>query len=393
MRRPQAFTLIEVMVAAVIGFVIVATGSSLAASMVRATRKYEEQAELGARAATTAGYLKSTLSSAAYNWNATQFVSGSATTGSFGVGHCALSTNVCPASKTMLPLEVCSAPTTTATTCPAPTSTTADAVKTLVPRDGTVEAVQIFDRTGTTLPADCSIGTGTISFDVKGVTTSAWSVGDLVLISNGSHANLGRVAGPFATGADASLTRTLVLDIGDGADLALDDGNNGASCSATRSLKRATVMRVKFVVIKHDDTKKELQYAETANSATPLTFQTLVPDVEDFGARFEIARLPGGSSPTGSPRLCTADTSAIFLGGTTLTGACTGERLNGNRSLTTLNRIVGLQLAVVFRSRIATQTFADPVNGVFDRTGVVANDLRLHRRSFFYVGLPNANSL
>ena len=45
----RAFTLIEVMVAAVIGFVIVATGTQLASSMVRATRKYEEQAELGAR--------------------------------------------------------------------------------------------------------------------------------------------------------------------------------------------------------------------------------------------------------------------------------------------------------------------------------------------------------
>ena len=393
---PRAFTLVELMVASVMAFIIVAAGSELAASMVRAIRKYEEQGELGSRAAISASFIKSALGSAGYNWTAEHVISSSESTGSYGRGHCLTATNICP-DKLVRPLEICRSSDVSETTCTAPTSTSADAIRTIVPRDGTIEAVTIQDLATPPLLSTCSLSTGGVSFTVKGTTRAAWAVNDLVMVTNNNHVNIGRVATAFPLNADATLARTLVLELVDATgDLVLDDGASLDPCSAKASLFRAEVIRVKQVIVKHDNTAKALLYGERTSSAGAMAFSELTAEVEDFGAQLEIVRIPGPSSaPVGVHAFCTADnTKSLYETDASrlLTGACAGERLNGDLAAGPANRVIGLQLGLVLRSNVATQIGAESVTGVFDRTEIVATDKRLHRKSFFYLGLPNANA-
>ncbi|MDP2339879.1 MAG: hypothetical protein Q8O67_02890 [Deltaproteobacteria bacterium] len=388
------FTLVEVMVASVMAFIIVAAGSELAASMVRAIRKYEEQGELGSRASISSAFIKSALGSTAYNWTA-EHVEATTTTGSFGEGHCALSTNICPSTKLMRPLEICSSLNVDETTCGAPTTTSADAIKTVVPRDGTIEAVSIQDFSVGTLKGSTCSGTGNLSFFVKGSTTEAWAIDDLVMVTNNSHVNVGRVAVAFPANADPAVQRTLQLDLGGLADFGLDDGGDSSACSPSASLLKAEVMRIKQVIVKHDDASSALRYGERSSAAGAMAFSDLTAEVEDFGVRLEIARVPGPSSaPVGVHNFCTADATTVLYGANATLGAgnCNGERLNGNISVAPVLRVIGLQLGLVLRSSVATQIVNEQVRGVFDRAEVVADDKRLHRTIFFFLGLPNANA-
>jgi hypothetical protein len=381
------------MVASVMAFIIVAAGSELAASMVRAIRKYEEQGELGSRSSITASFMKSALGSTAYNWTAEHIVSSTVTTGSFGEGHCAVSSNICPSTKTLRPLEICTSIGVNETTCPAPTTTSSDAIKTIVPRDGTIEAVTIQDLSVGTLGSSCS-GTGNLTFRVKGSTRTAWVVDDLVMVTNNSHVNVGRVAVDFPANVDLSVERTLELDLGAAADFDLDDGGPLGDCSPKASFLRAEVMRIKQVIVKHDNATKTLLYGERASAAGTMAFSDLTTEVEDFGVRLEAVRVPGPSAaPVGVHGSCVSDTSDIFYTGAAFgAGTCSGNPLNGNIAQGPVVRVIGMQLGVVLRSGIATQIADETDTGVFDRPGTVASDKRLHRKSFFFLGLPNANA-
>lgn len=400
MRRVRAFTLVEMMVASTMAFIMVAAAAELAAAMARHVKRTEEQADLGMRASVGHAYLSSLLSGVAYNWNVTHAVTATTTSGSLGEGACALSSGMCAATGQMRPpLRICNGATVTASTCAAPTTTTSDALWTYVPRDDLIEAVTIIDRNTTPLTTACTAANvpASVDLDVRGQNASAWASGDLVLVSTRAHATIGTLTAAFASDVNPATTRTLSIDVGSGTNLVNDDGFSGTACDATVSLKNAKVIRIRQIVIKQDPATRRLLLGHRDTGAGALVFDTLLSDVDDFQVQLDLAHFTSTLGVPSAPAICTSNTSDILGTGvaalTNITGgACNGQRLNGNIADTHVNRVVGLRVGVLLRTAVETQAATFTTPALFDRT-TTFTDKRLRRASILYVGLPNAANL
>lgn len=391
--RPRGFTLLEMMVASVIAFVIVAAAAELASAMARSVKRAEEQGDLGVRAALSQAFLIDLASGAAYNWNVAHSTGASSTTGSLGPGGCAASTGMCAANGEMpAPLRICNGTTVDRATCnQAPSTTAADALWTYVPRDSLIEAMSIVDRSGTPLTTACDATNvpATVTFSVRGTNSVAWGVDDLVLVARNGHATVGTVKAVFAVGNDPAVSRDLQLDVGTGTTLDKDDGGSGTGCNAQTSLRGAKVMRIRHVVVKHDPTTRALLYGHRAQGAAAFTFETIVGDLDDFQLQLDVARVPAA----GSPGICTSNTSEIFANAALSGGPCNAERLNGDASAGSLVRVIGVRAGLLLRTAVETQAVTVTTTGLFDRTGTTFSDKRIRRQHFVYMGLPNAANL
>jgi prepilin-type N-terminal cleavage/methylation domain-containing protein len=389
-RVHRGFTLVEMMVASVIAIILVNAGAQFAAAMATNVKRAEEQGDLGARQAIAHAFIADVLSGAAYNWNTPRAV-GSNDSGSFGEGGCALSSGFCTSSGEIKPpLQICSSPTVDRNVCNAPTATTADALWTYVPRDNVIEAVSILDRNGTPLTNNCDAANvpAATTFDVRGVTSAAWAVDDLVLVSRRGHTTIGTVRAAFGTDANPNNTRQLTIDVGTGATLAFDDGTAG-TCDATISLKGARVMRVTQVVLKQDAATRKLLYGHRNAGSAALTYDPIVSGVDDLQLQLDVVHVP----QAGSPSVCTSNSSNIFSNVNLTTGACNGEALQPDIAVANVNRVVGLRVGLLFRSTSETQGLNTTTSALFDRTGTTFTDKRLRRAHILYVGLPNAANL
>ena len=393
MKKTRGFTLLEMMVASVIAFLIVAAGSELAAAMARNVKRAEEQGDLGMRAAIGHEFLSDILSATAYNWTVPHALAASVTTGSLGEGGCAASTGMCAADgQIAAPLQICDGPSVTQSSCAAPTTTTSDALSTYIPRDTLIDAVAIADRNTTPLTSACDASNvpSTTVFDVKGVNASAWAVNDLVLVTHGTHATIGTVRAAFAVGSDPNVTRQISLDVGTGTTLAFDDGTSAVPCNALASLRGAKVMRIQQVIIRHDQVTRTVFFSHRESGAAALVNDPILSDVDDLQFQLDLARLPPLAA---GPGICTSNTTAIFDGTALTTAPCATEVLDGTPGATSVIRVIGLRAGILLRTAVETQTKSSTTTGLFDRTGTSFTDKRLRRTSFVYLGLPNAASL
>jgi type II secretory pathway pseudopilin PulG len=388
-RHPKGFTLVELMVGAVIAFILVAAASELAAAMARSVKKVEEQSDLGIRMSLAHSFLQSELGAMAYNWNVSQAV-GTADTGSLGAGNCATSTGICATTGgNFFPIRICNSATVDTATCAAPTTSTADALWTYTPRDPVVEALRITGGSTGTLPLDCSFTTNPASLKVSGKNSSNWAAGDFVLVSKNNHVSIGRLTAALAADVtDPVAGRTISIDLNPSSNTAgvgADDGGRTANCSIRGSLLGASVMRIQQVIVKLDETTKTLMWGTRNNSTSTLSFAPIVSNVDDFQVRFDIAKI-NATSKAGS--FCTTDTDALWAGGPIST--CGNEALNDNVA-SNINRVVGLRLALVMRTGVETENALRSIPYQFDRTGPAASDKRLRRIVNIYLGLPNAS--
>lgn len=388
MRR--GFTLIELMVASVIAFTLVAAAAALASAMANNVTRGEEQADLGTRSAIAHAFLQTMLAGAAYDWNTSESVSATTSTGSFGTANCTSGTGMCP-SATELPLKICKSSTVSAAVCDAPVTTEADAIVTYIPRDPVIEAMTVVNGGTSALPVDL----GTLSCNtvtnqqlvVSGTNSNDWATNDLVLVSKSGHTTIGRILTNLAAGTGT--TRDLTVEFAGGLD---GDDGGVTGCSVKSSLKSAAIFRITQVILKLDESTtssnfRSLVMAKRNTSADGTTFVPIITNIDDFQARFDIVRVTTANAAS----FCTSDTSDVFLGGTT---ACSGERLNAAAG-TNLNRVVGLKLALSLRTAVETENRTVTVPVLFDRaSGSISpsTDKRLHRVVNVYVGLPNATN-
>jgi hypothetical protein len=296
--------------------------------------------------------------------------------------------SVCPTATT-LPLQICEPATIGQATC-APHSAparTPDALRFFVPRDGIVEAVRIVDRTGASLPTDCTIASAT-TFDVRGVNASSWRAGDLALVARRGHVSIVSVAAAFPAGLDPSVTRRLTLLLGNPAALAGDDGGVSAPCSARTSLQGAGLYRLRLAAIRVHPPTRTLEYATLDNTADAFAFVPILDDVDDLQVRLDLIRYGVVGGVIDAAAACFADTEAALA---TASGipSCGSVRLNALSRDGDIVRLIGLRIAVLLRSRGGVDV-QRPVRGLFDRTDTLAVDGRLRRAVHVFVGLPNA---
>jgi|GEM_PF-5536606 len=395
--RRRAFTLLEVIVASTIAFILVGAAAEMSSAMGRSVRKIESQADLGVRTAIAHGFMQRELAPMAFNWNTTNETTG-LNTGSFGPGNCAISSGVCNLQNgAFFPIRLCKSSTVTSTICDAPSATEADAVVSYMPRDPVVESMVVRSKgDGLSLPADCtSFTTNPASLRVAGTNTVAWSDGDLVLVSRANHASIGVLKTNLAVHTSATIQRTIAVDLGRSsatAGLALDDGGRTASCSARDSLLGASIIRIKQVILTLDEkpgspTFRNLMIGVRNTSAGPLIWSTVIPDVDDLQFQFEMARVDA-SSKTGS--FCTSDTSDLFAGGTI--PSCGGPLVREANATAGrhLIRVLGLRAGFTLRSSIETEPTPRPWPLIFNRTGPTGSDRRARRLVFMFLGTPNA---
>lgn len=387
-RSAGGFTLLEVLIASTLTLVIVALALDFAATMSLQARKVEQQGDLAARASIASSFLQSTTDSIGYGWNVRQVVANTTNdTDSFGLANCAVSA-VCP-TKTTLPFQLCNPATVGASTCEAPTatSTTADALRFFLPRDGVIEAVRIVDRNGSPLPNNCTIATST-TFDVKGINASAWTAGDVVLVANPGHVSIFTVNAAFAAGSDPTVTRRLTLNVGVASDMANDDGGATTACDASASLKGAGVYRVRLAALKQNPTTSTLDYAELVNTGGTFSFTPILADVDDFQVRLDLIRYAVANGAMTTPFICFSDTETVLSTAGAIAN-CGGARLNSVPANGDVVRLVGLRIGLVLRSRGGVDV-SKPFTGLFDRTAQIGTDRRLRRAITLFAGLPNA---
>ena len=387
-RRAVGFTLLEVLIASTLTLVIVALALEFAATMSLQTRKVEQQGDLAARASVASSFLQSATDSIGYGWNVRQVVANTANdTDSFGLANCAVP-SVCPATTT-LPFQICDPSTVGANTCAPPTSpsTTADALRFFLPRDGVVEAVRILDRNGTTLPGNCTIATST-TFDVKGINASAWSAGDLVLVANYGHVSIFTVNAAFAAGTDPTVTRQLTLNVGNPGDMANDDGGATATCDASASLKGAGIYRLRLAALKLNPTTSTLDYGDLVSKNGTFSFTPILADVDDFQVRLDLIHYTVASGLITASSICFSDTETVLSTAGTI-ASCGGVRLNSAPSNGDIVRLVGLRIGLILHSRGGVDV-SKSYTGLFDRTATIGTDRRLRRTITLFAGLPNA---
>lgn len=385
-RRPtKGFTLIELMVASAIAFIIVAAAAALASAMARNVKRVEEQSDLGVKAALAHAFLADVLSGAGYAWSVSQ-LNGSTNTGAFGTGACASQTNFCTAGA-VYPMQVCRGNAAVSlSSCTAPDTTASDAFVTYVPRDTLIEAVTILDAASSTTDDDdddagwsgnCNAPGN--NFVVKGE-HQAWSAGDIVLVTRFGHVSIAHVRAALAA-SDGTANQVLQLDLPN-----LNDDDGGRSgCSVETSLEGARVMRIKGVVLKVESGLLKLTQRITAS-----TEQTsiLVSDVDDLGFRWQIAKVGADASTTS---LCALDAQHPWASAN-LGGACGAVSLQAGAAAQHV-RVAGLNVTLKVSASVGTQAVALPVRGVFDRAATTLyTDRKLHREVVLFTGLSNASA-
>jgi type II secretory pathway pseudopilin PulG len=386
--RRQAFTLLEVLIASTLTLVIVALALEFAATMSLQARKVEQQGDLAARASIASSFLQSATDSIGYGWNVRQVVGTTSNdTDSFGLANCAVPA-VCPATTT-LPFQICDPATVGANVCAAQAAptTSADALRFFLPRDGVIEAVRIVDRNGTTLPSNCTVATST-TFDVKGINATGWTAGDIVLVANFNHVSIFRVNSDFAAGTDPAATRQLTLNLGDPANIAGDDGGAGGSCDAAASLKGAGVYRLRLAALRLNQSTSTLEYGDVVTATGTLTFAPILADVDDFQVRLDLIRYVVASGSITTSSFCFSDTETVLSSAGGI-ASCDGMRLNSQASNGDVVRLVGLRVGLILRSRGGVDV-NKPFTGLFDRTATIGTDRRLRRTITLFAGLPNA---
>jgi type II secretory pathway pseudopilin PulG len=398
----RAFTLVELMVASALAFLIVAAGAALASAMARQVREVEEQGDLAARVAIASTAVQNALDGVAYGWRLEDWrVFGTSYNGGPGVGHCVAVTGVCESVENTVtpiaPLAVCSSTGLTHTVCNAADTTSADGIRALVPRDEVSEAIRVVDRNGTPLTTACDAANipNPIVVDVRGAHQNPWADGDLVLLSTPGHATVGVVRSALAPVAPASAGVTFQLSLAlDGANLADDDSDVGdnapALCNALESLIGARILRVKQVVIRLNGTSLEMSQKPTT-AAVP--FQTLLSDVEDLQVRLDVIRLTAG----GGSQYCRAEGTAInsvLYAGASVNAATCNSPLDRDDPAdapdSDVLRISGLQIGVLLRAGGQTTGTTRPIDYLFDRAPPGPPDQRRRRPAYFFVGLTNA---
>jgi prepilin-type N-terminal cleavage/methylation domain-containing protein len=239
----RAFTLIEVMVAASIGLIILLGATNIATTMVRTTRIAGDAQALTTRAQLARNLLVPMLAATGDAWRVdnafkTPFDS---TSGAPGEAHCAPSTNLCTGPQ-IYPLRI---------TDGGPGGS--DSVRAIVPRPGPLESVQIKTLAGGVgIPVTCAGLPNVVAFDVQGTTTVPLAVGDLVILSKRDHVTVGVLATALpADASDPPITRTLSIDVGPVAELEFDDGGR-TNCSAQSSYGNAFVVPVSVIDIRHN---------------------------------------------------------------------------------------------------------------------------------------------
>ena len=387
--RARGFTLIELMVASAIGLIILTGATALATAMVRSVRSINEQMLLSTRSQMAQAVLLPTLSSAGFGWNVTSVIASpfTSTTGSFGAGHCVSSTNLCTGN-TRYPVQITDS------------TTAADALSILTPVDGSIESVQIRALNGNApIPTNCTSSSmnSTVTFDVQGTTTRAWSVGDLVLISHSGHVTVSRVGSAFSTNTTMPLvTRQLTLDMGTNSNLQYDDGGSAVACSADGSLRGAKVFRIAEVRLRTSGGNLEMAVNDTASEVTTPSWLPVVQGVDDLQFRIVIARIPRTSDTTGTASQCTCNGSAFFDGASAFGTSCTctaTDRLNEDPAAAPVYRVLGFEVGVLMSGDQRQATGNVSYSGLFNRSGVVATDTRMRQKSVIFVGMPNAYAL
>jgi Tfp pilus assembly protein PilV len=387
-RTAGGFTLLEVLIASTLTLVIVALALEFAATMSLQARKVEQQGDLAARASVASSFLQSATDSIGYGWNVRQTVGNTANdTDAFGLANCSVP-SVCPTTTT-LPFQICDPATVGANTCAAQTapSTTADALRFFLPRDGVIDAVRIVDRNGTALPSNCTISTST-TFDVKGINANAWSAGDIVLVDNYGHVSIFSVNAAFAAGTDPNATRQLTLSVGTPGNIANDDGGATASCDASASLKGAGVYRLRLAALKLNTTTSTLEYADLVSTNGAFSFTPILADVDDFQARLDLIHYTVAAGVITTSSICFSDTESILSTAGTV-ASCGGVRLNSLPSNGDIVRLVGLRIGLLLHSRGGVDVNKS-YTGLFDRTATIGTDRRLRRTITLFAGLPNA---
>jgi type II secretory pathway pseudopilin PulG len=405
MSRPRAFTLLEAMVAASVGLIILLGATNLATMMVRTTRIAGDNQALTTRAQLARGMLQPLLAGIGDGWPVDDAFTSpfTSSTGAPGEAHCAPATNLCTAaSPRVFPLTILDGG-----------ATGPDALRAIVPRPGAIESVQIQKLAGgIALPTNCTNLPAVPAFDVKGVTSTAWNTGDLVIVSNPktNRVSVAVVVADF--GADTTTpapTRTLQLNLGPPADLAFDDGGRtppSSPCSAAASLQGAFVFPASVIDLRLASGAIELAESRTAAQVLDPPFVRALEGIDDLQIRLEIARFPR-TGAAGSASLCTsngpgtlASQPGIFDGGRTFSSVGAGAStcpaagvLNDNPVVGDVYRITGLELGLLIRGDAIRETAAIAVPGMFNRTGTVATDTFVRHRATFFIGLPNAHAL
>jgi hypothetical protein len=396
-RRKRAYSLLEAMVAASMGVVILLGATNLATMMVRAARTAGDSQTLTTRAQLARGLLQPLLGALGDAWLVDDG-RGGVPSGAPGEAHCVASTNVCaaPTANVVLPLRLvdggASAP---------------DELVALVPRPGSLESVEIIARgNGSALPNDCTTLSSTTTLDVRGVTSVPWPAGTLVLVTKQDHVTVARVAAVTfpADTTTPPATRDLTLDLGPPADLAVDDGGRGSggvalaaeACSAFQSLRNARVMPLSQLRIRLVDSVLQIAESRTASQAANPTFVDALARVDDLQFRLEFARIPRDGDG-GAASLCTCNNADILAGQKTFAdGACTcvgTERPNRDGTVAPVHRLTGIEVGVLIRGEVAGAGPAAAVAGMFNRTGAGAPDAFRRHQTTMYIGLPNAHAL
>ena len=393
--RSRGFTLIEVIVASTIAFILVAAAAEMSSAMGRSVRKVEAQADLGVRTAIAHGFMQRELAPMAFNWNVTAVTNTTtgASTGSFGSGNCNPATKICSLiGNDYYPIRICKSSTVSSTTCDAPSPTEADAVVSFMPRDPVIEAMVIRSKgDGLAFPTDCTLATNPVSVKVSGTNTLQWADGDLVLVSKANHVSLGVLKTSLGTNADLALQRVISIDLGatsGSGGLNADDGGR-ASCSARDSLLSANVVRIKQVILKLDETvgsttNRNLMMGVKTTAAGAMVWNPIIPDVDDLQFQFELAKI---DSATKVGSFCTSDTSNLWTGASI---ASCGGSLNRLSTAGNVIRVLGLRAAFSVRSRIESEMISRPIPLLFDRTGPTGTDKRSRRTINMFLGTPNA---
>jgi hypothetical protein len=390
--RLAAFSLIEAMVAGTIGIIILLGATNLAATMMRTARTAADGQALTTRAQLVRGVLQPLLTPLGDAWLVDDGRGGFAT-GAPGQGHCVTSTGVCTPTtgNVVMPLTLVDGGV-----------NGSDELVALVPLAGALESVEILAKgDGTSLPNDCSSLATTQAFDVRGVTSTPWDAGALVMITKRDHVSVARVSTTFtANTTSPPATRDLELELGPAADLATDDGGRGigspalaaAPCSAFQSLRNARVLRVREVRVRAQGGQLQIAERDKANAA--INFASAVTGIDDLQFRLEIARIPrDGDSGTAS--LCSCNTAAVLAGNNAFGTDCTctsGERLNRDGTAAAVYRVTGIEVGVLVRGDVRRE-IAAAVPGMFNRTSTSLNDSFRRHRTTLYIGLANAHAL
>jgi hypothetical protein len=393
-RSRRGFTILEVLVASSIAFILIAAATEMALAMGRSVRKVEAQADLGVRTAIAHGFLQRELAAAAFQWRVSQDVGG-VNTGSFGAGNCAPASNVCSlVNGHFYPVRICRSSTVNSTQCDAPASTEADALVTYAPRDPIVEALVIRTKSdGLPFPTDCSLPTNPVLVRATGMNTVPWADGDLVLVAKANHVSVGVLRTALPANTDPAQLRSVSIELGPTSatgGLANDDGGR-SGCSLRDSLLSASVFRIKQVIVKLDEqigsaSRRNLLLGTRSTANGPLTWNPIVPDVDDLQFQFDIAKV---DAQTKAGSFCTSDTSDLWTGGSI--ASCGGPlaRTADVAAGRNLVRLLGLRAGIVLRSRVESDFVTRPIPLLFDRTGPTGSDRRMRRVVNMFLGLPN----